>query len=615
MSDSSHAQGTSTTNNDNLGISWEIGVIIGIIVIFLSVIAAAIFQRRRRRLASNMALDLEKTQHRRSSTNNISSTRPYSSSSTTLKETKELTNIAVEVPNFTSSTIPKPSPSASSAFLSSKGSPRAEYFPEHPRTLYFYTITLCIPFSTPAFSYHESIENAADVGSQLPPLLVTTNNDVDTNSRSLSFLLNSLGSQWTSFVLVAILVAPIYYFRGYFHVMDIDEPDTLSAATDPPPSSPPSSPGILSNVSSDIEVVDLGGEEFRIRRPSGPQPAHTIALPVYNHGVFEVEYVNIYIMKCASLVQLCKTNKLGVAGKKVELQEKLVAFSENMVRWKSLIAGARRSHRGIRDSKLTAASTKETTSILAPTKKPKKLKGSALRRITMMGLNSDGTSNSPAQRSKDMRTLAEQEALLRWADEYYAAHPYVPREDVLKELKAEGDAQVNSFACFNLGLISHSTFKPRIATTPTSIICRYAPSISISAPICIHICTYADTCTSAYIRSIGVCTCICTYACVDIHTYTYTYAYACSSAYICVGVCASVYIYTYACSSTYICIGIRASVYIHACTSAYICISVCVCTCPCIYAYTSCYVYLNPIASIYLFVQIIVQYKSDTPNK
>ncbi|KAJ3924639.1 MAG: hypothetical protein NXY57DRAFT_1033782, partial [Lentinula lateritia] len=222
--------------------------------------------------------------------------------------------------------------------------------------------------------------------------------------------------------------------------MDIDEPDTLSAATDPPPSSP----GILSNVSLDIELVDLGGEEFRIRRPPGPQPAHTIALPVYNRGVFEVEYVNIYIMKCASLVQLCKTNKLGVAGKKVELQEKLVAFSENMVRWKSLIAGARRSHRGIRDSKLTAVSTKETTSILAPTKKPKKLKGSALRRITMMGLNSDGTSNSPAQRSKDMRTLAEQEALLRWADEYYAAHPYVPREDVLKELKAEGDAQVNS---------------------------------------------------------------------------------------------------------------------------------------------------------------------------
>ncbi|KAH7874853.1 uncharacterized protein C8R40DRAFT_1069774 [Lentinula edodes] len=247
-----------------------------------------------------------------------------------------------------------------------------------------------------------SIKNAADVGLQLPPLLVTTNNDVDTNSRSLSFLLNSLGSQWTSFVLVAILVAPIYHFRGYFHVMDIDEPDTLSAATDPPPSSPPSSPGILSNFSSDIELVDLGSEEFRIRRPPGPQPAHTIALPVYNHDVFEVEYVNI------------------------------------------LIAGARRSHRGIRDNKLTAASTKETTSILAPTKKPKKLKGSALRRITMMGLNSDGTSNSPVQRSKDMRTLAEQEALLRWADEYYAAHPYVLHEDVLKELKAESDAQVNS---------------------------------------------------------------------------------------------------------------------------------------------------------------------------
>ncbi|KAJ4498570.1 hypothetical protein C8R41DRAFT_978935 [Lentinula lateritia] len=130
MSDTSHAQATSTTNNDSLGISWEIGVIIGIVVIFLSVIAAAIFQRRRRRLASKITQDLEKTQRRRSST----SARPFSSSSTTLKETKELTNMAVEVPDFKSTTIPKPLPSASSAILSSTRSSRAEYeyFPEHP---------------------------------------------------------------------------------------------------------------------------------------------------------------------------------------------------------------------------------------------------------------------------------------------------------------------------------------------------------------------------------------------------------------------------------------------------------------------------------------------------
>ncbi|KAJ4482923.1 hypothetical protein C8J55DRAFT_605323 [Lentinula edodes] len=129
---SGSSQGTSTnTNNDNLGISWEIGVIIGIIVIVLSVIAAAIFQRRRRRLALNLAQDLEKTQRRRSPTN-ISSTRPYSSSSTTLKETKESTNMAVEVPDFKSTTIPKPLPSASSAILNSKRSSRAEYFLEHP---------------------------------------------------------------------------------------------------------------------------------------------------------------------------------------------------------------------------------------------------------------------------------------------------------------------------------------------------------------------------------------------------------------------------------------------------------------------------------------------------
>ncbi|KAJ3813229.1 hypothetical protein EV368DRAFT_83995 [Lentinula lateritia] len=131
MADSSHAQGTSTTNNGNLGVSWEIGVIIGIIVIFLSVIAAAIFQRRRRRLASNIAQDLEKTQPWRSSTN-LSSTRPYSSASTTSKETKELTTMAVEVPDLKSTTIPKPAPSASSAILSFTRSSRAESFPEHP---------------------------------------------------------------------------------------------------------------------------------------------------------------------------------------------------------------------------------------------------------------------------------------------------------------------------------------------------------------------------------------------------------------------------------------------------------------------------------------------------
>ncbi|KAJ3877259.1 hypothetical protein F5051DRAFT_409109 [Lentinula edodes] len=167
MSDTSHAQATSTTNNDNLGISWEIGVIIGIVVIVLSVIAAAIFQRRRRRLALNLAQDLEKTQRRRSPTD-ISSMRPYSSSSTTLKETKESTNMAVEVPDFKSTTIPKVfflqrppryqaprDPHEPNTFLNVRHKNRpittgiidrslSSVLTASKSTLYFYTITLYI---------------------------------------------------------------------------------------------------------------------------------------------------------------------------------------------------------------------------------------------------------------------------------------------------------------------------------------------------------------------------------------------------------------------------------------------------------------------------------------
>ncbi|KAJ3994442.1 hypothetical protein F5050DRAFT_1809589 [Lentinula boryana] len=117
-----------TDESDNLGISWEIGVIIGIIIIILAIVAAAIFQRRRRRrLALLLAEDLEKTQHPRDSTH-APSTRSLSA---TLKESHELRKSTKDVPELFASTISKPLPSASSA-LSSKRSSRMEYYIEQP---------------------------------------------------------------------------------------------------------------------------------------------------------------------------------------------------------------------------------------------------------------------------------------------------------------------------------------------------------------------------------------------------------------------------------------------------------------------------------------------------
>ncbi|KAJ3927167.1 MAG: hypothetical protein NXY57DRAFT_1042647 [Lentinula lateritia] len=213
--------------------------------------------------------------------------------------------------------------------------------------------------------------------------------------------------------------------------MDVDDPvpNSILPNVDSPP--------ISTNGLSDIETVTYGGQEFRIRRPPGPQPTCTIALPVHNNGVFDVDYVDIYVMKRPSLVELCKKNNLGVVGKKVKLQEKLVGFSEDMIRWNL------RSHRGVRDGKISKVHTK-TEAINTSMKKPKKIKGLALRRHAMMGLNLDGSSNVQVQRLKDMHPVEEQEKLLQWADQYYAAHPYIPPEEVSRMLKAERDAKMDS---------------------------------------------------------------------------------------------------------------------------------------------------------------------------
>ncbi|KAJ3770478.1 hypothetical protein FB446DRAFT_744251 [Lentinula raphanica] len=113
-------------SDDQLGVSWEIGVIVGIIFIVIAVIAAAIFQRRnKRRLARRLAEDLEKTQRRPDSIHVRPTKNRHSlSSSGTLKDPNEYTlgKDAADF-DFTAQTvIRKPSPSLSISSGSKKSS-------------------------------------------------------------------------------------------------------------------------------------------------------------------------------------------------------------------------------------------------------------------------------------------------------------------------------------------------------------------------------------------------------------------------------------------------------------------------------------------------------------
>jgi hypothetical protein len=137
-------------------------------------------------------------------------------------------------------------------------------------------------------------------------------------------------------------------------------------------------------------------------------------------------------MKRPELVDLCREFSLGVVGNMPELKEKLHGFSENIIRWQkkvfhcmsitllidialSLIPGARRAHRGVREGGIMTSAKKENVGTAA--KKTKKLKLSTIRRHELMGTPLDA-SGAPqrfaAERSKDMRTLAEKNELWLW---------------------------------------------------------------------------------------------------------------------------------------------------------------------------------------------------------
>ncbi|KAJ3973921.1 hypothetical protein EV361DRAFT_975338, partial [Lentinula raphanica] len=225
----------------------------------------------------------------------------------------------------------------------------------------------------------------------------------------------------------------------FLSAMDVDSQSNLSA------------PAIQEEYLP-VETSNVDGESFSICRPNSAQPQETIILPeLYRDGVFYVMYQNIHRLRRADLVQLCKAYNLGANENMEILRGKLVGFSENLVRWKVIIPGATRAHRGVREGKITKAqpSNKGQSSMA---KKKAKAKLSTLRRNDLMGFSSlDQPSVAVVKRSKDMRTLEQKNNMLKLCEEYVRTHPYIPPEerDRRERARLEAKKQASDMAVFS----------------------------------------------------------------------------------------------------------------------------------------------------------------------
>ncbi|KAJ3805291.1 hypothetical protein F5876DRAFT_81936 [Lentinula aff. lateritia] len=191
---------------------------------------------------------------------------------------------------------------------------------------------------------------------------------------------------------------------------------------------------------AEIESDGQAGE-IEVIYPPEPQPTNSLVLPgEYKDGVIHAVYKDIDSLKRPALQALCKQYLLGTLGNKAILKQKLTRFSENRIHWQSLIHGARRSHRGVRDGGITKNSPKPQTRIIPSVSSVRKLKPSVIRRNELLGLPLNvplGSQLFDTQRSKDTRTMEEKTALLRWAKEFRESYPFIPREEIARRRKAK----------------------------------------------------------------------------------------------------------------------------------------------------------------------------------
>ncbi|KAJ3711922.1 hypothetical protein C8R42DRAFT_687701 [Lentinula raphanica] len=220
------------------------------------------------------------------------------------------------------------------------------------------------------------------------------------------------------------------------NAMEVDEPDAGSQ------------PQVLP--SARIEDIEVDGYQLQVALPVESQPENTILLPrKVDDGVFQTTYTNINSLKRPELLELCKSYSLGSVGNKDLLRQKLIAFSENRMRWQSLLPQAQRAHRGVRSGGITKNKQPAKKSSNSSAPKAKALKPSTLRRNELMGLPLDaplGTQLFATERSKDMRTLEEKNALITWAHEHCLEYPYLSEEEVTRREKEEEEQRAKDEA-------------------------------------------------------------------------------------------------------------------------------------------------------------------------
>ncbi|KAJ3924562.1 MAG: hypothetical protein NXY57DRAFT_969590, partial [Lentinula lateritia] len=190
--------------------------------------------------------------------------------------------------------------------------------------------------------------------------------------------------------------------------------------------------------------IKINGETFKVIYPPEPQPTGTVVLPgKQEDGVFHAMYKDINVLTRPALLELCKEYYLGSQGNMKVLREKITAFSENKIRWPSIIPSARRSHRGVRSGGVVKNKPKPKEGPVAPPK-AKKFKPSLLRRNDLLGRPLNTPLNAQlfdTERSKDLRTVEQKESVVSWAIEFDDAHPHIPREEIIRRRKAREEAK------------------------------------------------------------------------------------------------------------------------------------------------------------------------------
>ncbi|KAJ7847633.1 hypothetical protein B0H14DRAFT_3138490 [Mycena olivaceomarginata] len=118
-------------------------------------------------------------------------------------------------------------------------------------------------------------------------------------------------------------------------------------------------------------------------------------------------------LKKTELSDHCKTFGLAYSGNMATLTARLEAFSSDRSRWDSLIPGSTNTHKGPRKSNEDRKTKPKT---------------SAIRRENLFqGADGVRVANAPVtERSKDLRTAKDKEAIMPWARYIVTTYPYRP---------------------------------------------------------------------------------------------------------------------------------------------------------------------------------------------